>query len=59
MRWEEHDLLFPYSWTDRLGETFADLDLAQFQGVRHFSHREAPDQTAAETERFFRRVFWQ
>ena len=28
VRWAEHDPLFPYAWTDRLGETFANLDLA-------------------------------
>ena len=35
VRWAEHDPLFPYAWTDRLGETFADLDLALFSGVGH------------------------
>ena len=30
VRWAEHDPLFPYAWTDRLGETFTDLDLAMF-----------------------------
>jgi pimeloyl-ACP methyl ester carboxylesterase len=30
IRWAEHDPLFPYDWTDRLGETFSDLDLARF-----------------------------
>jgi pimeloyl-ACP methyl ester carboxylesterase len=30
VRWAEQDPLFPYAWTDRLGETFADLDLAPF-----------------------------
>ncbi|HEX3501452.1 MAG TPA: alpha/beta fold hydrolase, partial [Stellaceae bacterium] len=28
VRWAQHDPLFPYAWTDRLGETFTDLDLA-------------------------------
>jgi hypothetical protein len=30
IRWAERDPLFPYAWTDRLNETFSDLDLARF-----------------------------
>ncbi len=58
VRWAEHDPLFPYAWTDRLGETFSDLDLACFRGVGHFPHREAPDQAAAEIDHFFTRIGW-
>src|SRR5947209_2904239 len=58
IRWAEHDPLFPYSWTDRLAETFADLDLAMFPGVGHFPHREDPDRGAAETAGFFARIGW-
>lgn len=58
VRWAEHDPLFPYAWTDRLGETFADLDLAMFPGVGHFPHREDPDRAAEEIARFFKRVGW-
>jgi pimeloyl-ACP methyl ester carboxylesterase len=58
VRWAEHDPLFPYAWTDRLGESFADLDLAPFPGVGHFPHREAPDQAAAEINRFFSHLGW-
>jgi len=58
VRWAEHDPLFPYSWTDRLGETFADLDLALFPDVGHFPHREAPDRAAAEIAAFFDRIGW-
>ena len=47
VRWAEHDPLFPYAWTDRLGETFSNLDLAMFAGVGHFPHREDPDRAAA------------
>ena len=36
VRWAEHDPLFPYAWTDRLGETFSNLDLAMFGDVGHF-----------------------
>lgn len=53
IRWGTSDPLFPYAWTDRLGETFADLDLAPFDGVGHFPHREAPDAAAEEIARFF------
>jgi pimeloyl-ACP methyl ester carboxylesterase len=53
IRWGTADPLFPYAWTDRLGDTFSDLDLAPFEGVGHFPHREAPDRAAAEIARFF------
>ena len=53
VRWAERDPLFPYSWTDQLGKTFSDLDLAMFPDVGHFPHREAPDEAAAEIGRFF------
>lgn len=56
VRWAEHDPLFPYAWTDRLSETFADLDLAMFEGVGHFPHREDPDRAAAEIAGFFARI---
>jgi pimeloyl-ACP methyl ester carboxylesterase len=56
VRWAEHDVLFPYAWTDRLGETFTDLDLACFEGVGHFPHREDPDRAAHEIGSFFDRV---
>jgi pimeloyl-ACP methyl ester carboxylesterase len=58
VRWAEHDPLFPYSWTDRLGETFAQLDLAMFPDVGHFPHREDPDRAAAEIAAFFARIGW-
>ncbi len=53
VRWAEFDPLFPPAWTDRLGETFADLDLALFPGVGHFPHREDPARAADEIARFF------
>ena len=58
VRWAEHDPLFPYAWTDRLGESFADLDLAMFPDVGHFAHREDPDRAAAEIAAFFKRIGW-
>jgi pimeloyl-ACP methyl ester carboxylesterase len=56
VRWAEHDPLFPYGWTDRLGDTFTDLDLAPFPGVGHFPHREDPDRAAREIADFFNRI---
>ncbi len=53
VRWAEHDPLFPFEWTDRLGETFTDLDLKCLAGVGHFPHREDPDLAAAEIAEFF------
>ena len=58
VRWAEHDPLFPYAWTDRLGETFANLDLAPFPDVGHFPHREDPDRAAGEISGFFDRLSW-
>jgi pimeloyl-ACP methyl ester carboxylesterase len=58
VRWAEHDPLFPFAWTDRLGETFAVLDLALFPGVGHFPHREDPERAAAEIAGFFGRLDW-
>ncbi len=58
VRWAEHDPLFPYAWTDRLRETFSDLDLGLFPGVGHFPHREDPDRAASEIARFFDRIDW-
>jgi pimeloyl-ACP methyl ester carboxylesterase len=56
VRWAEHDPLFPYAWTDRLHETFGDLDLARFPDVGHFPHREDPDRAAHEIGAFFARL---
>lgn len=56
VRWTEHDPLFPSAWTDRLGETFADLDCALFPGAGHFPHREDPGRATAEIAGFFGRI---
>ncbi|GJD78793.1 alpha/beta fold hydrolase [Methylobacterium gregans] len=56
IRWPEADPLFPYAWTDRLPDVFADLDLAPMPGCGHFPHREKPDAAAQEIARFFGRV---
>lgn len=58
VRWAEHDPLFPFEWTDRLAETFTDLDLAMFSDVGHFPHREHPDRAAEEIAGFFKRKGW-
>jgi pimeloyl-ACP methyl ester carboxylesterase len=58
VRWAEHDPLFPFVWTDRLAETFTDLDLAMFSDVGHFPHREHPDRAAEEIAGFFQRKGW-
>lgn len=57
VRWGELDPCLLYSWSDRLHEFFADLDLAPFKGVGHFPHREAPERTAAEVDDFFAQRF--
>ena len=59
VRWPEHDPLMPYAWTDRLGDTFTDLDLAPFSGVGHYPHREDPGRSVQEIDRFFSRLSWQ
>ncbi len=58
VRWAAHDVLFPTAWTDRLGETFTNLDLSILPAVGHFPHREDPDRSAAEIAAFFARIGW-
>jgi pimeloyl-ACP methyl ester carboxylesterase len=58
IRWAEHDPLFPFAWTDRLGETFSNLDLEMFPDVGHFPHREDPDRAASEIAGYFERINW-
>ncbi len=57
VRWGAADPVLPYAWTDSMGETFSDLDLAPFQRAGHFPHIEAPDRAASEIAGFFDRVF--
>jgi pimeloyl-ACP methyl ester carboxylesterase len=57
VRWTTDDAIFPSAWTDRLGETFPDLDYAPFPDAGHFPHREAPDRAAAEIATFFGRIW--
>ena len=56
VRWAEFDPIFPSAWTDRLGETFINLDLEILPGVGHFPHREDPDLAAMEIAKFFQSV---
>ena len=58
VRWAERDPLFPFAWTDRLGETFSNLDLALLPGVGHFPHREDPDRAATQIAVFFKKIGW-
>lgn len=58
VRWAENDAIFPSGWSDRLGETFSDLDLAIFKGVGHYPHREDPDGAAREIAGFFSGLKW-
>ncbi len=58
VRWAAQDVLCPAAWTDRLGETFANLDLSILPAVGHFPHREDPDRSAAEIAAFFARIGW-
>lgn len=51
--WGDHDPLFPYAWTDRLGETFERLELSPFEGAGHFPHKEEPDRAAEAIAAFF------
>jgi pimeloyl-ACP methyl ester carboxylesterase len=55
VRWPGADPLFPRQWTDRLGLTFADLDLEILEGVGHFPHREDPERAAALIAAWFSR----
>lgn len=57
VRWGAGDPVLRVEWADRLGETFADLDFAPFEGVGHFPHREAPDRAAAGIATFFDRIW--
>jgi pimeloyl-ACP methyl ester carboxylesterase len=42
----------------RLGDRFANLDVAPFPNVGHFPHREASDRAATEISAFFNRIGW-
>jgi pimeloyl-ACP methyl ester carboxylesterase len=56
VRWAQCDPTLPAEWSDRLGETFTDLDYAPFPDAGHFPHREQPDRAAAAIAAFFDRL---
>lgn len=45
--WPAHDPLFPYAWSDRLDDFFADATVTRLDAAGHFSPLEAPEQFAA------------
>jgi pimeloyl-ACP methyl ester carboxylesterase len=45
--WQEHDPLFPRSWSDRLADFFTAADLRLVDGAGHFIPFEAPAEFAA------------
>jgi pimeloyl-ACP methyl ester carboxylesterase len=57
VRWGELDPVLRYAWSDKLGEVFTNLDLAAFEGLGHFPHREAPDRASEVIARFFAQRF--
>jgi pimeloyl-ACP methyl ester carboxylesterase len=40
--WPEHDPLFPWDWSDRLGAFFSDVEVTRIPGAGHFVPLEAP-----------------
>lgn len=45
--WPDHDPLFPYAWSDRLDQYFAELRIRRLAGVGHFVPLECPREFAA------------
>lgn len=45
--WLSHDPLFPPSWSDRIGEFFADARLIRLPGAGHFTPLGRPGEFAA------------
>ena len=54
VRWGTRGPLMPYAWSDTLGDTFADLDLAPID-CGHFPHREDPAAASAAIDEWFSR----
>lgn len=54
VRWGTRSPLMDYAWSDKLGDTFADLDLAPIDSG-HFPHREDPNAAAAAISGWFSR----
>ena len=58
VRWAEHDPLFPYAWTDRLGETFAISISRCLRASDTFRIARIPIARARRSQRFFKRIGW-
>ena len=52
--WADSDPIFPFAWSDRLGEFFSNHTLKKIEGVGHFMMREAPDRVNAEILEFMK-----
>lgn len=48
--WPRHDPLFPLAWSDRLADSFTDVDLRELPDAGHFTPLEATDAFAAAIE---------
>jgi pimeloyl-ACP methyl ester carboxylesterase len=46
--WQEHDPIFPFSWSDRLADFFSDYRFERLPGVGHFTPLEATEKFAME-----------
>ena len=55
VRWGARSPLMPYGWSDKLGDTFADLDLDPID-CGHFPHREDPAAATAAIDGWFSRA---
>jgi pimeloyl-ACP methyl ester carboxylesterase len=45
--WPDHDPLFPFAWSDRLGDFFASVTLTRLRDTGHFTPVERPREFAA------------
>jgi pimeloyl-ACP methyl ester carboxylesterase len=45
--WPDHDPLFPYEWSDRLGDFFASVTVTRLPGAGHFTPLERPREFTA------------
>jgi pimeloyl-ACP methyl ester carboxylesterase len=46
--WGDGDAILPFAWSDKLGDSFADVQLKKVEGAGHFMMREASDRVNAE-----------
>jgi pimeloyl-ACP methyl ester carboxylesterase len=52
--WGDSDAIFPFEFSDQLGNTFDDFELKKIEGAGHFMMREAPDRVNGEIIDFMR-----